>query len=963
MRNTANTFSSSERALILKYLSTLDTTATFSPAVFVELFISALKYLGTELRTDVNEYLLWLDAVTRCIEMRQQFVCGDWKLAVQGITSMLSSVMADFFTRATPGFLSRISLIRRLKQIGTLLANWTAEQLVVYESFSYETDLFSMHVQSFASELPVSLTNSSFAFNDSTQNSSIATPFAFAPSGFSYKENDRLLTVDGTATSPQKYAMATLVYSRKYMTGDNTTTLRTISRGVFNVSLWYYNATSSEYGMVEQNMHINNKLFKPVITFGSIQSPTNISQSFCSCPNGSTLCRTRVNYNASTVSCEFDATGLVFASVNYTSIVVDPAFGNIVLLAIYIAVITTLFSGLSLYFMHLDECESFPPAAFLSPPDISSRLHTQFLRAHKLPFGLSGVILLIFKLYHPLFSIWCRFNPVVSRVHRAIANMILCQGTTVLALYLINSYSDSLLTNNYSVFWTSLILSVIIWPFHLLLVSAYCLILEKVYFTLSVIRKDTPTPYRQATESPMSTPRRLLEKDKEVVEETVKAKYPPAIKDATPPENPEALETFGEGKDSKSVNVPAESSSKHAAQYLHEDPNHHRAIEESHVMHINESASNVNKLTGILANMSSVSSPPVQPPPLIVPKPAAAAAAAQSQLVLASRDQLAALNLAARRKSPGGEPVLFSQAIEANVDTSYNLDAMSQAFRTEPVAPAAAADVSIHIAAQQNQDQEHQMPETPVSPPTRPVPDEDDKSASRVSEQPAEEDARSAAPEEKPPMTMTIAVCDAPCIIQPPNEEFRSPGSPISTIVIHNKPRCGSVSASADVSPATARPFRTETNEELGVEKAVAKDAPVVQPLDCSELPAKDDVSVSDCSPLQPHPKRVLGLSVFRDFIARLVFTMGLVLSLYYVSTTVLSSEGELVDKWLETAVLVWVYTLLVWSTVYTFAISLLAYIYGVAVREAAKRFCALLLPRDVPAMINQYAHRTASTA
>ena len=486
VRNTRNQFSSFQRQNLLSRLIDFFPNSNWTDDIFIDLPIIALKGIGSQIADNALEYELWLNAIAACLNQRKNYKWIGWKNNIRKLVGIVNATMVPFLSKKTLSNSTQMLLIKKIKSIIYLLEEWIISELVVYENYTIQSTLFSIHTYMFSSNVPLSIENTSMEYNDTILKTTFSLPLIFARTGFMSQN------ITTNSSSPYRYAISTIIYSRDYLLNDNTTNLISISQSLANVSLFYYAPSSLIQNRWPQNQTIANCKFKPSITFYDAQSPLNISESYCVCPEN-TSCISRIMFNTTGVLCEFYTTGMIFASVNFIAPIIKILFGNIPILVLYIALITAIFYCFIVLSFWLDNKELKMLEGisnYSGEKEIREHIMHQYIAEEKSKFTCLNFVMFMMKFYHPLVSIYYKLNPIIPRANRAILQLLICHiGSTLL---LISYQTNSIF--KYSSDWNNLLnwvlLSILLLPFQIFVEAAYDFLMTKSYTKRSYFTKQ-----------------------------------------------------------------------------------------------------------------------------------------------------------------------------------------------------------------------------------------------------------------------------------------------------------------------------------------------------------------------------------------------------------------------------------------------------------------------------------------
>eukprot|EP01022_Parablepharisma_sp_SALTPOND_P012145 TRINITY_DN1554_c0_g1_i2.p1 TRINITY_DN1554_c0_g1~~TRINITY_DN1554_c0_g1_i2.p1 ORF type:complete len:1926 (+),score=91.64 TRINITY_DN1554_c0_g1_i2:1624-7401(+) len=486
VRNTHNKFSTTQRSLILNYLSTFTYNGT-QHNTFLPLYIAALKHIGSELST-IETTELWLDTVAHCLKVRNEFLWSDWEATVQNITEMLSQVLVPLIKSFSLSTARQINLVKKTKGIIAILQEWILSELSVYENYTLNNDLYSISAFSFSTHLPPLILNQVLSFNHSKQAIVLDLPLSFLENGI-FSETNR--------STFFSFGLTAVSYSTKYLFNENFTALTPISKGQLNVSL-HYQDENGTFTQLVQGEKVASALFKPVANFGKIVSPKNISESYCYCSGfgvENITCRTRIDFNSSAIVCEFDSTGPLFASVDYVPFVEPPPFfGNVILLSVYgSGVLLLLFSFICLCERwDKSDCKKMDSANDVK--QIYDQLQTYALSVYSLPYSFMGTIILVAKLFHPFVGILFKYNPVISRTNRISLTFFFMQTMSTFILFILKQWNVEPFVATYGYFWCCFAASLGLWLVYMVIMWAYHVLMCKSYEVRTCVMKDAD-PY------------------------------------------------------------------------------------------------------------------------------------------------------------------------------------------------------------------------------------------------------------------------------------------------------------------------------------------------------------------------------------------------------------------------------------------------------------------------------------
>lgn len=494
VRNTRNKFSETQHTAILEYLSNNQTLLNITQIqpIFIELFIDAITHIGSELHENIEEYTMWLNIIINLVKYHKKFQCKDWKVSIEFLASTISEIMIKYFIKIQYKFKKDklAILIVKIKEICIFLQEWILSELVIFDKFTVNTNLFSISGYVFTNNLPTIYENLTVNFAHEKQSSLLTFPILFAKNAFT---EDSLFNQNLT-----RFGISLISYDSNLLYYDNYTSLKPISQSFSNFSFYQFSDPYSNSTLLPLpgNTKIINKYFRPMIKYYDLHSPTNISESLCQCPGILNFtCRTRVDFENQCVFCEFDSVGVLLTSVNYTEPKIIIFEGNIMLLGIYIGISIILVSSLLILMEYLDkqnskefENEEFP----LEVNSIYQHLRTKILSEWGLPFSLMGTVVLVSKYFHPLYSLLTKYNPVIPRFNRLIFIIFVGQIISTILLFLLDYYEEMIKfskTSNKIEF--SIFFSFIFWPFYLILSIIYKKIMERTY-KINLIPYENP---------------------------------------------------------------------------------------------------------------------------------------------------------------------------------------------------------------------------------------------------------------------------------------------------------------------------------------------------------------------------------------------------------------------------------------------------------------------------------------
>lgn len=486
MRNTRNLFSTSQRQNILSKLVDYLPNFNSTDEIFIDLPITALKGIGVQLGDSALEYELWLDSISGCLAQRNRYKWINWGLSIRKFAGIVNATMIPFLSKNSQNNLTQILLIKKIKGIINLLEEWIVSELVVYENFTIQSTLFSIHSYMFSSNVPITIENSSMIFNDTILKTTFNLPVIFARTGF--LSEDKIIT---NSSSPYRYAISTIIYNTNYLFNDNTTNLLPISLSTANVSLFYFMPSSLILNRYQQNQTILNSLYNPTITFYDVQSPLNVSESYCACPQN-TSCIARIMFNTTGVLCEFHTTGMLFASVNFVASIITVLYGNIPILIIYVGTISGVFYGLIALSFWLDNKEVKMLEGinnFSGEREIREHIMHQYIAEEKSKFSCLNLVMLLMKVYHPLLSIYFKLNPIIPRENRVILQLLICHIASTLLLISFQTNSLFKYSSDWNNLWNWVLLSILVLPFQAFADISYDFLMVKSYTKRSYFTK------------------------------------------------------------------------------------------------------------------------------------------------------------------------------------------------------------------------------------------------------------------------------------------------------------------------------------------------------------------------------------------------------------------------------------------------------------------------------------------
>ena len=496
MRNTMKEFSPSQKTKLFNYLATFNVNQ-LTDKTFIELPLVALKELSKSI-TEVSEYIEWLNAISHCLYSRNKFLTINYQDTITSISRMLNDTMIPYFEKESNETL-KLNVVRIVKDLIEIMQKWLIEEMLVYEAYVVNTELYSVGGYTFANHVPKSAAEVVVSFVHVFQSAEFIIDLDFISKDVIPKNEiiEKLV----------KFGMTEVAYNTDYLKSPSIySTERQISKSQLNFSLYHHQRNTLH--SLTHNQSLDNQLFRPTISFNDLIYTNYTGKIFCHCPNNDSsnaTCKTYIDKNNSKVLCQFDSPGLSFVGLNCTHVVKndyddyddhddhddyddyknsfgDIFQGNFSVLIYYLSLLFLLLFSALIFGDLMDTKDAVVMTDIPSKASLVIQyLETEYIKSHNSPYSFCSGVWLVFKYFQPFTEIFIRYTPINPRFNRLALTLLLCQLISTFTFYFVksntsNSYIDALPSFLYGLF-----LSFLLWVVYLVALYAYEYIMEMIY--------------------------------------------------------------------------------------------------------------------------------------------------------------------------------------------------------------------------------------------------------------------------------------------------------------------------------------------------------------------------------------------------------------------------------------------------------------------------------------------------